>query len=222
MGQSIRDSIVNIKKELPSNVNLVAVSKFHPVEKIQEAYDAGHRIFGESRPQEFEAKVKELPSDIEWHFIGHLQRNKVKMVLPYAHLVESVDSVRILNRINSWAEDNDKIINVLLEVHVADEKTKFGFSRAEVMDIFDNHLDEYKNVNFCGLMAMATNTDDENHIREEFAAVRDFHKEISEKHPELCNFKELSIGMSGDYKIAIDYSSTLVRIGTKIFGVREY
>lgn len=218
----IKARLDSIKENLPEDVKLVAVSKFHNCDAIMEAYNAGQRVFGESRPQEFDAKYPELPKDIEWHFIGHLQRNKVKLVMPAAHLVESVDSLRLLRSINTWGQNNDKTINVLLEVHIADEETKYGFTRAQVRDILDNQQTELAHISFCGLMGMATNTDDENLIRQEFAAIRDFKDEINKTHPELQHFNELSIGMSGDYKIAIEYGATIVRIGTAIFGPREY
>ena len=220
--------------ELPATVRLVAVSKFHPFEAIEEAYAAGQRIFAESRPQELLAKVKRLEeirvergeddymSDVEWHFIGHLQTNKLKMVLPYVSLVQSVDSVRLLDAIETWAAANDKVINVLLEPHVAAEESKQGFAPSEISDILE-HAADYPHVRFKGLMGMATFTDDESVIRADFKALRLIYDLVRRDFTYLAEgFTELSIGMSDDYKIAIEYGSTMVRIGSMIFGERNY
>lgn len=217
----IRENLEIIKKGLPSDVKLVAVSKFHPVEELQEAYDAGQRLFGENRPQELAAKVPQLPADIEWHFIGHLQTNKLKMVLPYAHLVQSVDSAHLLDEINKWGKANSKVINVLLEIHIGAEETKQGFYEEEVLDILFR-AEKYANICFCGLMGMASHTDDQDMIRADFQRIAAFKEYLDDLFPELESFKELSIGMSDDYQIAVETGSTMVRVGTAIFGPRQY
>ena len=229
----IKDIINKLNSELPATVKLVAVSKFHPFEAIEEAYEAGQRIFAESRPQELLAKVRRLEeiraekgdqtymSDIQWHFIGHLQTNKLKMVLPYVSLVQSVDSERLLDAINAWGAANGKIIDVLLEPHVAAEETKPGFSPDEVMNIISD-AGRYGNICFRGIMGMATFTDDEAVIREDFSRLRDIYKKATGLVSDLSEyFTELSIGMSDDYPIAIEYGSTMVRIGSMIFGTRS-
>ena len=218
--------------ELPAAVKLVAVSKFHPFEAIEEGYAAGQRIFAESRPQELLAKVKRLEeirsergepdymADIQWHFIGHLQTNKLKMVLPYVSLVQSVDSLRLLEAINKWGEANSKVIPVLLEPHVAAEETKQGFEPSEILDILV-HASDYPYIRFKGLMGMATYTDDEEVVKADFAAIRGIYDKARSYLPDMASdFTELSIGMSDDYPIAIEYGSTMVRIGSMIFGSR--
>ena len=221
---SISSEIERLNKELPSTVKLVAVSKFNPSEAIMEAYQAGQRIFGESRPQELLQKVQELPCDIQWHFIGHLQTNKLKMVLPYVSLIHSVDSERLLMEINKYAVKNNLKVKCLLELFVAQEETKQGFSKEELMQLMDKLQQEpLEGVEICGLMGMASFVDDEQQIRGEFAALKQAFDQIREKyistHP---NFNELSMGMSGDYRIAVELGSTMVRIGTTIFGARNY
>ena len=218
--------------ELPAAVKLVAVSKFHPFEAIEEGYASGQRIFAESRPQELLAKVKRLEeirsergepdymADIQWHFIGHLQTNKLKMVLPYVSLVQSVDSLRLLEAINKWGEANSKVIPVLLEPHVAAEDTKQGFEPSEILDILV-HASDYPYIRFKGLMGMATYTDDEEVVKADFAAIRGIYDKARSYLPDMASdFTELSIGMSDDYPIAIEYGSTMVRIGSMIFGSR--
>ena len=218
--------------ELPAAVKLVAVSKFHPFEAIEEAYAAGQRIFAESRPQELMAKVRKLEevriergdadymSDVEWHFIGHLQTNKLKMVLPYVSVVQSVDSMRLLEAINSWGAANNKVIPVLLEPHVAAEETKQGFQPSEILDVLKQAAD-YPYIHFKGLMGMATFTDDEEVVKADFAAIRGIYDKARSYFPDMASdFTELSIGMSDDYPIAIEYGSTMVRIGSMIFGSR--
>ena len=228
----IKEVIERLHRELPATVKLVAVSKFHPFEAIEEAYEAGQRVFGESRPQELLAKVKRLEeirvergepdymSDIEWHFIGHLQTNKLKMVLPYVSLVQSVDSVRLLEAINAWGVANDKIINVLLEPHVAAEETKQGFSTDETTMLL-SRTEMFPALCFNGIMGMATFTDDESVIKSDFAALRDIFDTCRSHFPMLTgDFTELSMGMSDDYPIAVAMGSTIVRIGSMIFGER--
>ena len=224
----IKQTINKLHLELPAAVKLVAVSKFHPFESIEEAYEAGQRIFAESRPQELQAKVRQLQdmrpdmSDVQWHFIGHLQTNKLKMVLPYVSLVQSVDSVRLLDAIESWAAANDRVINVLLEPHVAAEQTKQGFAEDEIYSILQSAVKgEYKHLRFCGIMGMATFTDDVEIVRSDFTALRSIFDNCRLRFPEITSeFKELSIGMSDDYPVAIEYGSTMVRIGSMIFGER--
>ena len=229
----IKDTIKRLYSELPATVRLVAVSKFHPFEAIEQAYQAGQRIFAESRPQELSAKVKRLEeirqerqapdymSDIEWHFIGHLQTNKLKMVLPYVSLVQSVDSKRLLDAVNAWGAANEKEIRVLLEPHVAAEDSKQGFSPEEIYEIL-SAADEYKNIRFCGIMGMATFTEDETVIRSDFSTLRSIFDRCRIDYPVINEeFKEFSIGMSDDYLIAVEYGSTMVRIGSMIFGSRQ-
>lgn len=224
----IKEALNKIKSELPPHVKLVAVSKYHPLESIIEAYDAGQRIFAESRAQELHSKIQKIEKqrlkdenflkDISFHFIGHLQRNKLKLVLPYVDLVESVDSVRLLTAIQKWAASEDKIINVLLQLHIAEEESKQGLTKEEILSILDE-AESYPNVRFKGLMGMATFTEDVDKIKSEFQTISNFFSLIKEKYKALP-LEELSIGMSGDYSIAIDYGSTMIRLGTIIFGSR--
>jgi len=215
----IAERLNTILSELPQSVKLVAVSKFHPLSAIREAYDAGQRVFGESRPQEFAAKVPLLPADIEWHFIGHLQTNKLKLVLPYASLVESVDSVHLLEAISRWAVSEGRTVDVLLELHLGSEKTKSGLSEEEILSICGAPLE---GICLRGLMGMATNTDDKAVIRSEFERIAAIKRLINTDFPSLESFTELSIGMSDDWPLAVEAGSTTVRIGTAIFGPREY
>ena len=229
-----KNILIDLYNELPATVKLVAVSKFHPFESIEEAYQAGQRVFAESRPQELLAKVKRLEeirtekddpsymSDIQWHFIGHLQTNKLKMVLPYVSMIQSVDSVRLLDAINNWSLANNIVSDVLLEPHVAAEDTKQGFSKSELLELLADHS-AYKAIRFRGIMGMATFTEDEAVIRQDFSAIRQIFDEALAADPTLVpDFNELSIGMSDDYRIAIEYGSTMVRIGSMIFGERNY
>ena len=230
----IKGTVYRLHSELPATVKLVAVSKFHPFESIEEAYEAGQRVFAESRPQELMSKVKRLEqiraqrgdpeymSDIEWHFIGHLQTNKLKMVLPYVSMIQSVDSVRLLDAIDSWGQANGKVVNVLLEPHVAAEESKQGFSEDELLALLSDNP-RYGSISFRGIMGMATFTDDESLIRSDFASARRIFDEALLRNPSLSDsFTELSIGMSDDYPIAVEYGSTMVRIGSMIFGERNY
>ncbi|MBR4087763.1 MAG: YggS family pyridoxal phosphate-dependent enzyme [Bacteroidales bacterium] len=221
---SIGTQIEILKNELPSTVKLVAVSKFNPVEAIQQAYEAGQRIFGESRPQELQQKVALLPDDIKWHFIGHLQTNKLKMVLPYVELVHSVDSERLLMEIEKFAVKNGLKVRCLLELFVAQEESKQGFSEEELMALLDSlQQNPLQGVEICGLMGMASFVEDENQIRGEFQTLKRVYDKVKEKYiSTLPQFNELSMGMSGDYRIAIECGSTMVRIGTTIFGARNY
>lgn len=219
---SVTQNLTNILNELPSDVKLVAVSKFHSVEAILEAYEAGQRLFGENRPQELQVKAQSLQGkDVIFHFLGHLQTNKLKMVLPYVDMVESVDSLHLLQAIDTWGKLNGRIVNVLLELHIAAEETKQGFAEEEILDIMFN-APAYRNIRICGLMGMATNTDDQQTVSGDFARISDFMAYLQDLFPEYEYFKELSIGMSGDWKTAIEYGSTIVRIGTAIFGERNH
>ena len=222
---NIASAIRELHEELPSNVKLVAVSKFHPAAAVMEAYRAGQRIFGESRPQELYAKARELPDDIVWHFIGHLQTNKLKLVLPYVSMVESVDSFHLLEAIDRWGRDNGRITDILLEMHIASETTKQGFSKEELMSAVSLAA-SCPNVRISGLMGMATFTDDEEVIRKDFAklvAVRDEIRAGAGLYPGLpVDFGVLSFGMTHDYRIAVGMGADIVRIGTLIFGERTY
>lgn len=216
---SIAENIVNVRKQLPSEVKLVAVSKFHPADAVMEAYGAGQRVFGESRPQELAQKVQELPADIEWHFIGHLQTNKLKLVLPHVSLVHSVDSLRLLNAIDSWGSANGKVTDVLLEMHIGAEETKQGLYEEEALDILFN-AEKWRHVRIRGLMGMASHTDDMSVVRADFQRISAFMDYLKDLFPEYEGFDELSIGMSGDWPIAVECGATMVRIGTSIFGER--
>lgn len=223
MGSTIADQLNEIRSTLAAGVELVAVSKFHPAEAIREAYDAGQRFFGESRAQELQAKAPELPGDIRWHFIGHLQTNKVRPVVTYASMIESIDSERLLEAVDREAERQGKTVNVLLQVHVAAEETKFGFSPEELLDFFRaRKFESLKATHICGLMAMASNTDDAERVRADFRRVSALRDEILSMCPDLRGFGVLSMGMSDDYGIAMECGSTHVRIGTAIFGPRQY
>ena len=213
-----------VKEGLPNGVRLVAVSKFHPAEHIEAAYAAGQRLFGESHEQELSKKYDILPKDIEWHFIGHLQTNKVKYIAHYISMIDAVDSMKLLKEINKQAAKNNRVIKVLLELHVADEATKYGFTFDACRQMLDEgEWRQLENIEICGLMAMATNTSDEDQIRREFNSAASFFDEVKTKYfAESSYFCERSWGMSGDYKIAVGCGSTMVRVGTAIFGEREY
>ncbi|MDE6323012.1 MAG: YggS family pyridoxal phosphate-dependent enzyme [Paramuribaculum sp.] len=220
---SIKQQISAISQTLPERVRLVAVSKFHPAETIMEAYRAGQRLFGESRAQELSAKAASLPSDISWHFIGHLQTNKVKHVVSVAAMIESIDSLRLLEAVDHEAQRQGRTVNVLLQVHVAMEETKFGFTPDEIIEYFTGRkFEQLKATHICGLMAMASNTDDPARINDDFARVAELFRRIITIAPDLRGFTELSMGMSDDYPIAISHGATLVRIGSSIFGPRQY
>lgn len=208
---------------LPQGVELCAVSKFHPAEAVKEAYDAGQRIFGESRVQELLEKIPVLPSDIKWHFIGHLQTNKVRQLIGHTSLIESVDSVRLLDLIDKESERAGVVTNVLMQLHVAREETKFGFFPEELMEYFSNReFENLKATHICGVMGMASNTDDMVRVREDFHIIADTRKRILNIAPDLRGFDIVSMGMSGDWQIAVEEGANLVRIGTAIFGERQY
>jgi hypothetical protein len=214
----IKERLQSIYKELPSGVQLVAVSKFHPVERLQEAYAAGQRVFAESRPQELSQKVPQMPADVQWHFIGHLQTNKLKLVLPYVTLVQSVDSLHLLEAISAWAVANERVIDILLELHLGAEETKQGFSEDEILALVSGEGAE--GIRVRGLMGMATNTDDMTVVEQDFARIEALYRRIQAMG--LPGFDTLSIGMSGDWPVAVKHGATMVRIGTDIFGPREY
>jgi len=211
---SISENIQKMKSEIPEGITLVAVSKTKSVSDIEKAYNSGQLIFGENKVQELVEKHNKLPKNIQWHMIGHLQTNKVKFIAPFVSLIHGVDSEKLLKEIDKRAKQNNRIIDCLLQVHITRESTKFGFSSEEIKDIIPK-LESYKNVNIIGLMGMATFTKNETQIKEEFSFLSDIYK----KHKQM---NTLSMGMSGDYKIAIDYGSTMIRIGSTIFGNRNY
>ena len=218
---SIKSEIERLRSELPEGVKLLAVSKFHPVEALQEAYDAGQRAFGESRPQELKAKQAVLPDDIEWHMIGHLQTNKIKYIAPYVHLIESLDSERLAEAIEKEAAKCDRTIDCLLEIHVTKEESKSGWDYAELLAfVRSGGFAAMPHIRLRGVMGMATFTDDEATVRGDFKRLNECFTELKEHFG--AEFDTLSMGMSDDYPIAIEYGSTEVRIGSTIFGAREY
>ncbi len=221
----IADNISKINIELePYEARLIAVSKTKPASSIQEAYDHGQRDFGENKVQEMTDKQEQLPSDIRWHMIGHLQRNKVKYIAPFVYLIHSIDSERLLKAVDKEAVKSDRIINCLLQVHIAEEESKFGFDEKELKQLLDNNiLKETPNVRVVGLMGMATNTENEAQIIREFTGLKMLFDELQDSY-QLDNFnlKYLSMGMSGDYQIALDCGSNMIRIGSTIFGERNY
>lgn len=216
--------IKEIKQTLPTDVKLVAVSKFHPASMIEDAYTGGHRLFGENHVQELQQKHEVLPKDIEWHFIGHLQTNKVKYIASYVHLIHAVDTHKLLVEINKQAEKNNRVINCLLQLHVAQEETKFGFSPDELLNYVESgEWRLLKNIRICGLMCMASNVDDEAQIAREFETANNIFKKLKETYfSDDEMFQIRSWGMSDDYPIAIKYGSNMIRIGSKIFGPRVY
>jgi hypothetical protein len=219
---SIAENLQKIKESLQDGVELVAVSKTKPSSDIEEAYAAGQRIFGENRPQEMKSKAEELPKDIEWHMIGHLQSKKTKYIAPFVSLIHSVDKLSLLEEINKRAAQNDRIINVLLQVYIAKEESKYGMDEEEVIELLSSEeFNALKNIKVTGLMGMATNTDNEATIQNEFKGLKVFFEELQGKFSnDLVDLKILSTGMSGDYKIAMKEGTNLVRIGSSIFGSR--
>tara|TARA_B100001109_G_C18825615_1_gene456814 strand:- start:461 stop:1099 length:639 start_codon:yes stop_codon:yes gene_type:complete len=211
---SVKDNILHFQKYLADNIHLVAVSKTKPNELIIEAYVAGQRIFGENKVQELVEKEESLPKDIEWHMIGHLQTNKVKYIAPFVSLIHAVDSKKLIKEINKRAEQNNRVISCLLQIHIAQEESKFGLDKDGVIEILNT---DFPNVSIVGLMGMATFTDNKNQIRKEFKYLKDIYDELKVSQP---NFSILSMGMSGDYSIAIEEGSNMIRIGSYIFGER--
>lgn len=221
---SIATNLKEVLSTLPAQVRLVAVSKFHPNEALEEAYAAGQRIFGESKVQEMTQKYESLPKDIQWHFIGHLQTNKIKYMIPYVAMIHGVDSYKLLAEINKQAAKAKRIVPCLLQIHIAQEETKFGFSFDECRDMLNKgEWKSLQHVSIAGVMGMATHTDDEEEIRREFTSLTDFFHEIKTRHFDgHTDFREISMGMSDDYPQAIAAGSTLVRVGSRIFGERNY
>ena len=219
---SIATNLQTIKSTLPDHVTLVAVSKTKPVPDLMEAYDAGQRIFGENKIQEMVDKWEQMPKDIEWHMIGHVQTNKVKYMAPFVSLIHGVDSLKLLEEINKQALKNNRIIDCLLQIHIAEEETKFGLDEEELTALLssDSFL-KMKNIRIVGLMGMATFTDNQNQIKKEFTHLRSIFDSKQNLKSEICNLKSLSMGMSGDYQLAISCGSTMVRIGSSIFGNRK-
>lgn len=218
---SIKDNLQTIVSSIPDTVTLIAVTKTHPVEMLQELYDAGHRQFGENKVQEMVDKYALLPKDIQWHLIGHLQTNKVKFIAPFVTLIHSVDRVKLLQEINKQAQKSNRIIDCLLQVHIADEKTKFGFSMEELTEfIRSGETEKLKHIKIKGLMGMATHTDDQNQIDKEFQMLAIFFNKLKATPVKNVNFEILSMGMSSDYSIAIKNGSTMIRVGSLIFGQR--
>lgn len=224
MDYDVAGRLHDVLETIPDNVKLVAVSKFHPIESINAAYAAGQRVFGESREQELSLKKEALPDDIEWHFIGHLQTNKVKYIAPFVSMIDSVDSMKLLKEIDKQAARHDRVIDVLLELHIAEEATKYGLTTDACRQLLANEdWRSLKNVRIRGLMTMASNVDDEKQIRKEFSTALEFFNEVKKAYfSNDCYFTEKSWGMSHDYKIAIDCGATMVRVGTYIFGNRVY
>lgn len=224
MDYDVKGNLREVLGHLPEGVRLVAISKFHPNEYIEAAYEEGQRVFGESHEQELARKVESLPKDIEWHFIGHLQTNKVKYIAPYIAMIEAVDSLKLLKEINKQAAKHDRVVKVLLELHIAAEETKYGLTLDACRQLLEEgEWKEMKNVQICGLMMMASHVDDQHQIASEFDTVARFFDEVKAKYfadcPEFC---ERSWGMSHDYQLAVQHGSTMVRVGTTIFGPRVY
>ncbi|MFY0481941.1 YggS family pyridoxal phosphate-dependent enzyme [Flavobacterium sp. PLA-1-15] len=216
---SIKNNLLEIKSSLPENVTLVAVSKTKPVSDLLEAYEAGQRIFGENYVQELVEKHEQLPQDIQWHFIGHLQSKKAKLIAPFVDLIHGVDSLKLLEEINKQALKNERIIECLLQIHIAEEDTKFGLDETELNDLLNSEkFKNLKNIKIKGLMGMATFTENQNQIKKEFLHLKSIFEKISILN---SNFSILSMGMSGDYQLAIDSGSTMIRIGSSIFGGRK-
>ena len=221
---SITQNLTNIKSQLPAHVTLVAVSKTKPISDLMEAYEAGQRVFGENYVQELVDKHEQMPKDIEWHFIGHLQSRKVKLIVPFVSLIHGVDSLKLLEEINKQALKNNRIVDCLLQIHIAEEDTKFGLDEIELSEILkqvQNDKENFKNIRIVGLMGMATFTENQNQIEKEFKHRKTIFDKY--KHLETSNLKlqTLSMGMSGDYQLAISCGSTMVRIGSSIFGNRK-
>ncbi len=220
---NLRENLDTILKGVPTHVKLVVISKFQPVESIKQLYDSGYRIFGENKVQELTEKQKLLPRDIEWHFVGHLQTNKVKLITPFVNLIQSVDSIRLLNEINKEAQKKSRVIDCLLQFHIATEETKFGLSIEEAEGLLNSDLYHLlENIRIVGLMGMATFTENMEVVRKEFADLKHYFDYLKKKYfLEEDYFKEISMGMTQDYTIAIKEGSTIIRIGTAIFGERD-
>jgi pyridoxal phosphate enzyme (YggS family) len=222
MSNILVENLKQIQSNIPKNVTLIAVSKTKPIESIQELYNAGQRVFGENRVQELVEKHEELPKDIKWHLIGHLQRNKVKYITPFVEMIHSTDSERLLDEINLQAKKTNRKINVLLQFFIAQEETKFGFDWVEIQDLFSRRAPEsFDSIDFCGVMGMASFSDDENQVRNEFKDLKTIFNHLNETFfLGSTSFSVISMGMSGDYQIAIEEGSTMVRVGSSLFGAR--
>ncbi|MDG1261853.1 MAG: YggS family pyridoxal phosphate-dependent enzyme [Flavobacteriales bacterium] len=219
----IKTSLERIKQSLPAEVTLVAVSKTHPATAIEAAYVTGHRVFGENKVQELAEKWEKLPKDIEWHLIGHLQTNKVKYIAPFVSMIHAVDSEKLLKEINKRAKNEGRTIRVLLQLHIAEEQSKFGFSPEELMELVNSgKLEHFDHLSFSGLMGMATFTEDESQVRREFTLLKNLFDEVKVSGKFDESFAHISMGMSGDYPIAIEEGSTMIRVGSSIFGARDY
>lgn len=220
---NINKNLSKVLSSIPTSVKLIAVSKTKPADLIQEAYNAGHRAFGENKVQELREKSPILPDDIEWHMIGHLQTNKVKYIAPYVYMIHAVESFKLLKEINKRAKNNDRTIKVLLQIYIAKEESKFGFSSEEVIELLDDpEFKELENIEVSGLMGMATNTSDKEVIRSEFKELKGLFDQLQRDYFDDDYFNVLSMGMSSDHQIAIEEGSTMIRIGTSIFGARDY
>jgi PLP dependent protein len=219
---SIINNLLQIKSQLPSTLTLVAVSKTKPIVDLMEAYNAGQRIFGENYVQELVDKHEQLPKDIQWHFIGHLQSKKVKQIAPFVYLIHGVDSLKLLEEINKQAKKHNRIIDCLLQIYIAKEETKFGLDEKELNEILNSEeFINLKNIRIVGLMGMATFTNNQNQIKKEFQSLKTIFDNLSNLNPKNCQMNTISMGMSGDYQIAIECGSTMVRIGSSIFGGRN-
>lgn len=220
----IQENLNIVRATVPSNVTLIAVSKTKPVSDLQEAYDAGQRIFGENKALEMRDKYQELPKDIQWHFIGHLQTNKIKYIAPFVTLIHAIDSLPLLEAVNKEAAKNNRVIDCLLQFHIAQEETKFGLDMEEAKSLLESEsFKNLKNINICGVMGMATFTDDVVQVRNEFKNLKNIFEILKENYFKTNDsFKEISMGMSDDYPIAIEEGATMVRVGSKIFGARNY
>lgn len=219
----IKENLNKVRATVPENVTLIAVSKTKPVSDLQEAYDAGQRIFGENKALEMRDKYQELPKDVKWHFIGHLQTNKIKYIVPFVTLIHSIDSASLLEAVNKEAVKNNRVIDCLLQFHIAQEETKFGLDMEEAKTMIESdNFKKLNNVRIVGVMGMATFTDDENQVRNEFKTLKNIFDTLKENYFKDDSFKEISMGMSDDYPIAIEEGATMVRVGSKIFGARNY
>ena len=220
----IQENLNKVRATIPSNVTLIAVSKTKPIADLQEAYDAGQRIFGENKALEMRDKHQELPKDIQWHFIGHLQTNKIKYIAPFVTLIHSIDSASLLEAVNKEAVKNNRIIDCLLQFHITQEDTKFGLDVEEAINMLNSdNFKNLKNINIVGVMGMATFTDDVNQVRNEFKSLKNIFDTLKDGYfKDNDSFKEISMGMSDDYSIAIEEGATMVRVGSKIFGARNY
>lgn len=220
----IKENFTALKREVPEDVTIVAVSKTKPREEIMEVYDTGHRIYGESKAQELTAKYKEMPQDIQWHMIGHLQTNKVKYIAPFVQLIHSADSTKVIKTINKEAHKSNRVINCLIQIHIADEESKYGFNERTAEEMINSEaFKQWKNIHISGVMGMATFTNDTTKIEKEFKRLRKFFEYLKSGYfKNKDSFKEISMGMSNDYRIAIDQGSTMIRVGSNIFGKRNY